>query len=231
MRTVNLTLVLFILTASVPVSGLCAILIESRESEENIQKTWVEGNLLRAETAESTQYMLMDFTGKKMYLVSPEKKQALDMSGIIATLPDDSQGMEKPDFTVTHPGSGPEIAGYPTEHYIVSHNGKKCVESFTSRKVANDFALQEFIVGMKEMFPQEEDTSGNKNPCAKAEDALDYQKIGIPLRVVEEDGEDSYLIVRLKKNAQLPEGGFSVPAGFHIIDYNEMILRMSQQPK
>ncbi len=226
---INIALILFIQFISIHSQALSATLIESLESDAVVQKTWVEGDQLRAETVESSQYMLMDFSRKKMYLVNPENKQVLDMSGIVASISESGKNMEEPDYTVTHVGNGPDIAGYPTKHYTVSFKGKKCIESFTSNKVVNEFSLLGFINGMKEMFPQGDDMNEKENPCAKAENALEYKKIGLPLRLVEEDGEESYRIIRLEKNAPIPSGGFSVPEDFHVIDYGEMILRMTQK--
>lgn len=224
-----LPFIFFLLAVSFNGPAFSATLIESQESGAGIQKTWVEGAQLRVETDDSSQYMLMDFTQHKMYLVHPENNQVMDMSKIVVSLGSDSQDQLIPQHTVQHLGKGPVIAGYPTEHYSISVNGEKCFESFTSTQAVDDFALHAFIAGMKKMFPGNNGLIQSKDPCRRAEDELDYKKIGLPLKIIEQNGEESYAVIKLEKNAPMPAGGFAVPQDFHVIDYGEMIMRIMQQ--
>jgi hypothetical protein len=206
-----------------------ATLIESQESGAGIQKTWVDGTQLRVETEDSAQYMLMDFSQHKLYLVHPENSQVMDMSKIVAGFGADSQDQLISRHTVLHLGKGPVIAGYQTEHYRINVNGEKCFDSFTSTQAVDDFALQAFIDGMKEMFPKNDLLMQKEDPCSKAEKILDYKQIGLPLKISKKNSGKTYVVIKLEKNASVPEGGFTVPQDFHIIDYGEMILRIMQQ--
>lgn len=221
-------IVVFCLVMSVSGPAGAAAMIESfEEGAGSVQKTWVDGARLRVETGDENQYMLMNFTGRTMYLVNHERGSVLDMSGIAAELAGGGKSdFTRPEYTVNNMGAGPDIAGHPTEHYVVSFKGNGCLEAFTSRRAVQELGLQEFIAGMNEMFPQT-GTHVPDDPCQFAEAALDYGKIGVPLRLLR-NGEERYRVLRLEKNAPVPAGGFMVPEGYVLIDYSRMVREMKQ---
>lgn len=167
--------ILLVVAVNFSKPAFSASLIESQESGTGIQKTWIEDARLRVETGDSDQYMLMDFSQHRMYIVFPENKQVMDMSKIVANFGSGSQDQHISRHTVRHLGQGPVIAGYQTEHYRISVNGEKCFDSCTSPQAVDDFALQAFIDGMKEMFPKNDLLMRKENPCGRAEKLLDYK--------------------------------------------------------
>ena len=207
-------------------SAYSATLIESEEPNAGIQKTWIEGAKLRVAPEGEDQYMLMNFNDRTMHIVHPGKMQVIDMTNIVATHNKDEAKTDSSVYTVQHTGQGPIIAGYQTEHYTVSLDGKKCFESFTSTKAVQEMGLNHFIAGMNDMFPRENSMDEGTNPCLNAENALDYGKIGLPLRLVEENGEVIYSITLLKKGVDVPEDGFALPEKFMVIDYGQMVEQM-----
>ena len=222
---------IFITTLCVSLSiygtALCATMIESKEAEAGLQKTWIEGNRLRVETGEENQYMLMDFDKRTMYLVNEYRRTALDMSKIASEHTTDQPASNLIDYKVVKKGDGPVIAGYATEHYAVMKDDITCLETYNSTKATSSLNLMGFITGMNEMFPEMGTLGLDDDPCKFAETALQYEKIGIPLRIIK-NGIENYTVTRLEKNATVPEGGFSVPEGFRMIDYSQMVLDMAK---
>jgi len=224
----TLFVTLFLFTVTLPQMTYAATLIESKESNVGLQKTWIEGDRLRVTSEDGEQYMLMNFTQRTMHVVYPDKMQVMDMSNLIDSLSNDNNTRNNQVFTVEKKGKGPAVAGYQTDHYVVYHKGERCFESFTSLQAVKELDLEHFISGMNEMFPRENTPETNDNPCVNAENALEYEKIGIPLMLIEQDGSETYSISKFEKNAPLPAGGFSIPEGFTVIDYKQMVQQMMQ---
>lgn len=210
---------------SQPASG--AVMIQSRESEAGVQKTWVEGNKLRVETEDVRQYMLLDFDKRTMYLINQDRQTAVDMRGLAS-----EQGTEDPintasGFRVVSKGDGPVIAGYASDHYAVLIEDRICLEAYTSTDAVTSLKLHGFIRGMNDMFPHAGTLARDDDPCRFAETALQYEKIGIPLRLTR-DGTENYRVIRIKEDVPIPEEGFSIPAGYETIDYSQMVQEAMQ---
>lgn len=224
----TLSVALFLLLVTCPRMMYAATLIESHESNAGLQKTWIDGDKLRVTSEGGSQYMLLNFTQKTMHIVYPDKMQVMDMSKAVGSSSSDNPDSGKQIYTVEKKGKGPTVAGFQTDHYVVSHKGIECFESFTSMQAVKEMGLDQYLSGMSKMFPRENSPETNDNPCINAENALDYEKIGIPLMLIEQDGSETYRISKLEKDAPLPAGGFSIPEGFSIIDYGQMVQHMMQ---
>lgn len=207
----------------VPETALTATLIMSQEAEGGMQSTWVEENRLRVQADGQDDYMLMNFDKRTLFLVQPKHQTAIDMSEIANEHPANAESRNKPVHKVIKKGVGPEFAGYATEHYAVVINGTTCLETFTSTKAATELDLYDFITGMNEMFPRPETFAFGNDPCLLAEAALHYEKIGIPLRIIK-DGVEAYSVIKFEKNATVPQGGFSVPEGYTVKSYTQMLM-------
>lgn len=160
----------------------------------------------------------------------------MDMSGFLAenTAPGAAVAV---DVKLVRKGAGPAIAGYPTDHYVVTANGKRCGEEFLSNKAMDD--LKATAVA-SERFWQfgEESASGmggaRSDPCDLAGSQLgrSYRSSGIPLRVLGADGSLDMEVTRIVKNAAPPPGGFALPSGYAVIDMQQQMqdaMRQMQQ--
>lgn len=213
------TFLCLLLSLTEPVTG--ATLIESRESDTGIQKTWVDGNRLRVETEDQNQYMLLHFADRTVYLVNHDRQTVVDMSGL--ALADQPHSVPAPaGYRIINRGSGPEIAGFASVRHDVVIGEKTCLEAYTSIKAMSDLDLLGFIRGMNEMFPQAVPETAKDDPCLHAETALKYEEIGIPLRLVK-NGSESYRVISLTAEAALPEGGFVPPSGYRQINFSQMV--------
>lgn len=200
-----------------------ATLIEERDSESTVLM-YIEKGKMRTETPGESGYALLDLRGRKMFMIDPAEKNVVDMSSMM--FPQETgqapavRGAANPALEKI--GSGPEIAGYKTEHYVLTANGRKCQELFTSKEAFADSGWADLWndVGesMKDMAAAEEDA----DDCDVAEaELIDPAEIGWPLKTIQADGETTE-VVRIERDAVVPPGGFEIPAGYTVISMQEM---------
>lgn len=200
-----------------------ATLIEERDSESTVLM-YIEKGKMRTETPGENGYALLDLRGRKMFMIDPAEKNAVDMSSMMfpRETGQASAGGRTANPALEKIGSGPEIAGYTTEHYALKANGVMCQELFTSKKAFKDSGWAELWndVGesMKDMAAAEEDA----DDCDVAEaELIDPAEIGWPLKTIQADGETTE-VVRIERDVVVPPGGFEIPAGYTVISMQEM---------
>ena len=211
-------------TAFYIVATPAATLIEERDSESSTI-TYIEGGKMRAGSPGEDAYVLMDLLGRTMFTVSPAEKQAIDMSAMVYGQAGGQEPGEKRSVksNLEKVGSGPEIAGYSTDHYVLTANGRQCGEYFTSKEAFEDSGWAEIWTeaaqSMKDMAASEQDS----DDCDIAEaEAVDPGEIGWPLRTMGADGLVSE-VVRIETDATVPAGGFDIPPGYAVISMQEML--------
>ncbi|NIO41353.1 MAG: DUF4412 domain-containing protein [Burkholderiales bacterium] len=198
-------------------------LVESTDSDGVAQEVYFEGANMRAQERGGKEYMLFDMANRKMYAVNPEEREVLDLSGFLAQKSAQNRSTAKLDAKLARQGAGPTVAGYATEHYVSTANGRKCADEYLSKKAMADLRA---TMLSSERFWQlgKEFDSGMAgaalDPCdlAEAQIGRSYEKYGLPLRVIDADGSVSVEVTRIVKNAPLPAGGFSLPEGYAVVD-------------
>jgi len=227
------------LAAAVAMSTVsAATLLESKDSKGMVQSIYFEGAKMRAQERGAKEYMLFDMAKQKMYAVNPGDRQVVDLSGFLAQRSGKSGSARKVAAKLSRKGAGPTVAGYATEHYVVTANGKKCADEYLSKKAMAD--LKATMTASERFWQLGEDYQPGmggamSDPCDLVDTQIgkSYKKYGLPLRVVEADGSLSMEITRISKNAALPPGGFSVPAGYAVVDAHKQMqdaMREAQKP-
>ncbi len=205
--------------------ALAATLIETQDGEGMRQSMWIDGPRMRVEQTGASEYMLIDHQREKMYVVNPEANEVLDMSSMLAGK--NSGAAPKIQAELKHKGGGPSIAGYPTEHYELIVNGQKCSDEYLSREALADTGAADLFDAMAKMTAGE--TVGAAammmDPCDLADLTLTdaYRERGMPMRVMDDDGMLNTEVVRIDKNAGTPQGGFDVPSGYEVVDFQQMM--------
>jgi hypothetical protein len=216
---------------SVPGSVSAVTLIEQADGESTTLM-YVDGAKLRTEDGGGEGYGLMDLEKRTMYLVNPREGTAFDMSSTMwkATASADSNAVPV-DAKLEKMGSGPEIAGYATEHYALFANGSKCQDLYLSRKAFDDSGFAEQWDSISTAW-QEMDLDRN-DACDAAEvEALDYRKHGWPLRTVHRDSMHEGQFeetIRIEQGAAMPPGGFALPTGYTVVSFQEMMGSLQGQ--
>ncbi len=196
-----------------------ATLVETEESEAGIQKMWIEGSKMRVEMGPGKEYMLADYANKKIVIVDPDKKEIMDISHFASNGKDATKGL---NVRVQHLGSGPTIAGYATQKYSLSVNGRTCNQTLVSLKALKDANLANLLEAMTRV---DFNPMGAQfmNECDRADIlfARRMKKLGMPLGTVEQNGQVTDKVRRIVKNAALPAGGFNLPSGYRKVSMEE----------
>ena len=158
---------------------------------------------------------------RRILFVNPEEKTVLDMSATMQGA-SGSGGVRNADARIEKIGPGPSIAGYATEHYVLSAGGAKCEDLFTSKKAFEDSGWASLWSAFGKTFEEMSTAGEQSDPCDLAQDQADPAKIGWPLKTVSSDGEVTE-VLRIEADVKLPAGGFEVPPGYRVVSMQEMM--------
>ena len=249
-NTVRSALCLGLLASSYLTSA--ATFIEYRIDDEPVQ-LWLQGDQVRLSDLSGNQYMLMDISKKTLYLIEKTQQILLDLSAALRKNParkDDQllqvvvqelkKRAEKYDIDIEHAGAGPIVAGFPTQRYRVVAEDEVCVEYMISKQATTLFSAdllnlirnqEQYLPAGSSLVSLEPDSQTlaeslvGMDPCELGEYYLEYTlvKYGVPLRVIDDEGSVEQEMVRVIKNASVPEGGFTLPS-----DYQKVTLEQLQ---
>jgi len=173
--------------------------------------------------ADASQYMLMDWDKKTLYMVDVASKRATDMSaGLKETLSPHKCPEPEVDAVLEHVGAGPQIAGYATEHYVVKADGKACEEIFTSTKALAD--LGDWLDRLRDMETRDDNDTGRSKCDIASDKVVDLGEIGWPLKTVTLRGPGKGVdeVLKIEKNVSVPSGFFDVPAGYDVVSFEQL---------
>ncbi len=210
---------LFLAIFLTPLQSSAATLIETEESGNGVQKMWIDGSKMRVDMGHGRDYMLVDYANKKIMVIDPDKKEMMDMSDLVGGGVDNTKGL---NVRVKHLGSGPTIAGYATQKYSLSVNGRTCSQTLVSLKALKDANLANLLEAMTRI---DFNPMGSQfmNECDRADIlfAKRMKKLGMPLGTIEQNGRVTDKVKRIVKNAALPPGGFKIPSGYRVVNMQQ----------
>lgn len=206
----------------VSLSVNAATLVETQSGEHGMQKMWIEGSHMRVDMGKGGEYMLADYSKKKIFIIDPVKKEMVDMSQFINDSTRHSDGLQ---VRVKLVGSGPAVAGYSTQKYSLSVNGRPCKQALVSHKALEDAKLGPMLEAissidinpMGSQFMSECDRAGMLF-------AKRMKKLGMPLGMIESNGKITDKVERIVQNAPLPANGFKLPTGFRRITMQQKMM-------
>jgi hypothetical protein len=221
MKSINPAAGFLCMAVFVSLSVDAATLVET-QGEHGMQKMWVEGSNMRVDMGKGSEYMLADYAKKKIYMIDPAKKEMVDMSQFISESTRHSDGLQ---VRVKLEGSGPKVAGYSTQKYALSVNGRPCKQALVSHKALEDAKLGPMLEAissidinpMGSQFMSECDRAGMLF-------AKRMKKLGMPLGMIEANGKLTDKVERIVKNAPLPAGGFKLPSGYRKISMQQKMM-------
>ena len=217
--------------------AFATVLIESRQGDGSIDKVYIKGAQVRIDSSVEPGYVLINTDKGTMHAVNHTEKQIMDIGEAISQNKQTMPGNKKQfDVKFSSKGSGPTIAGYSTKHYVIMVNGQKCSDEYTSKKLMKDLGVEKTFKKLMKMFKDlVPDMSGmmNQDPCMAAEQQIseNYIKHGFPMRSVNKDGSLETEVVKIKKNASVPAGGFDFPKGYKMVDMSQMMQGMPAMPQ
>jgi hypothetical protein len=211
--------------ACMPASA--ALMYEARsgsDGEAQHYTMYVDGPNSRMGARDASQFVLMNWKEKTLYMVDSAAKQATDMSmGLKQSVAAQKCPQPEVDAVLEHVGAGPQIAGYATEHYIVKADGKACEEIFASKEAFGE--LGAWLDNVREMEERDDEDVGRSKCDIAADKVVDLGEIGWPLKTVTLRGPGEGQVeevLRIEKNASIPAGFFDVPAGYKIVTLEDL---------
>ena len=93
-----------------------------------------------------------------------------------------------------------------------------------------DMGSKEIMKRMEKFADSDMGDMGDEwsTPCDRAESDIDYIEVGFPLRTVYIDSGEVDEVRRIVLDADLPEGGFTLPEGMKVMDMGQMMQQMQQ---
>lgn len=228
MKKINLSIFVLLFLCFWQTSA-AVTMIELKQANSSIDKIYIDGLKVRIDSSIEPGYVIIDAGKRKMYIVSHQEKQIMDMGNVMNK---DKSDTKKYNVKFINKGKGPKIAGYTTQHYIVRVNGKKCSDEYTSKKIAKDFGIEK---ALEKIFTLPEETememTQGMNECLLAESQISsmYSQYGYALRSLDANGMLDFEVIRLNKNASLPPGGFSLPKGYKNVNMGAMMQDLEQK--
>lgn len=214
------------------------VLLEAK-SPKNEAPTRVlyDGHIMRVDFTQGG-YLLFDVAANKRYMVSDEQKQVMEMPNdgakeFSAMMSDLGAKRTPARIDIERLGDGPTIAGYATEHYVVTADGQKCSDEYLSKDLLRNKEIKDLVHAMDSANEREDDQSvASLGPCmVQAPRALakEYDRLGLPLRTVDADGATSVEVVSIKVDVSVPESTFSLPAEYSRVSLDDVIRHLQTE--
>jgi hypothetical protein len=197
-----------------------ATLVEVEQTNNQVQKMWIEGDKFRVDMAGNNEYMVADYKSNKIYLIDPAKKEIMDMSQFINKDKQSSKGLK---IEIKPMGKGQDVAGYQTTKFQLSANGKQCRQVLVSKKAQKDADIGRLMEALSQVdvnpmgaqFMQDCDRAGILF-------AREMKNMGMPLATIN-NGKLEDKVRKIQKNVALPAGGFKLPAGYRHVNLQQKI--------
>lgn len=214
----------FLVSLIVSHAASALTLIESKQSDGSTEKIYIDKLRVRIDTSGEPSYLLLDGSKKTILAISPEEQKIIDMSHGIGSEPREAIPNYKVEFI--DKGKGPDIAGYPTRHYLIRVEGQTCSDEYTSTKMLESLGIKETFKKVFTMFRQlDMESMPGMDVCTKADEQVSdlYAKYGFPLRSFDASGVLESEVIRIDKNAAMPQGGMTAPTTYQRVSMEEMM--------
>ena len=168
-------------------------------------------------------YVIVDYANYSVKVVDTKKRQVMSLN--IEDLP---KGGNPPKIhtAVNSLGSGPVIAGYKTQKFSYSANGKSCGFIYGSKDVYQLEGIKKLLDAMNTIAGRQQAIMGGFagmiDDCTLADmKMMDHvATTGVPMRTVDKDKVDSE-IQSIKLDVTLPADTFTIPASYKTVTMKE----------
>jgi hypothetical protein len=186
-----------------------------------------------------SEYAIVDYKDQSVKVVSPEKQQVmlLDAKAMSAG----NQSAPAVRTSLDRLGNGELIAGYKTQKFGYSANGKSCGVVYGSWDAYEAKGIRELLSAMRTMMEQQQAMLGGfaalVDDCLLADMQISDQvkTIGVPMRT-EKNGQVDTEIKSIKLDAAIPVDAFMIPADYKTVTMQDQLnglisnmARMQQQ--
>jgi hypothetical protein len=224
-KTMQLTVALTLFTAG---SVWAGTIIEVQNKGET-GTVLTDGQQARMNMS-SEEYVIVDYTEQQMRVVTPKKQQVMlfDAKSMGAT----STPMNV-RIALNRLSDGPAIAGYQTQKYQYTANGKPCGVIYGSKAAYSVQGISDLFLAIKTMMQQQRAMLGGfagfVDDCTLADMQVieRISTIGVPMRS-ERNGTVESEIKSIRTNVSLPSNTFVIPASYKQVTLQEAMQASSK---
>jgi hypothetical protein len=218
---------LFLLLSSAAVQA--ATVIEVQNSND-LTTVVTDGQFARMNMSAS-EYVIVDYKKNTVKVVNPQKQEV-----VLLGTGNTPTGNNSPQVhtAIRNLGAGISVAGYPTQKYSYSANGRACGVVYGSRDVYQKQGIKELFQAMKIMIDQQRAVLGGLaamlDDCTLADMKIsDHVKtVGVPMRT-EKNGRLETEIKSIRYDVALPADTFVIPASYKTLTLQDQINAASKE--
>ncbi len=217
-----------------------AVLIQTQNAHREITSIYIEGNKARIEMPRHKGYVVMDVAQKIMNVVIHEQHAIYDMSEYLQNNQAHAAPARYVDTYTKTMGLGPNIAGYETEEYALYANDSYCGSLYVSVNAIRDMGIDKFVdvfANMERNLKAKMAAITGMNmdmtlqPCEEAERKaiLRVRNMGFPLKSIDQNKRLDSVVIKINKNARLPQNAFGIPANYKMTNPTQMMNSQMKQ--
>ena len=233
---------LFLFSLSITQTVSAAVLIQSQDAQKQITNIYIEHYRARISMPKNEGFIVMDMKKKSMKAVMHEQKMVMDMSEFIQDTNSKTKADSRVKSQIKKIGSGPKIAGYKTQGYVIYGNNKNCGTFYVSANAMSDLGIEKFAVALSNLDKNMQEkmstitgmpTAHVLSTCDEAERqvSIKFKQIGFPLKTLNKNKQLESIVIKLDKNARLPKNAFTIPANYKVTSPAKMMNEAMQKMK
>ncbi len=192
------------------------------------------GNLARLDDSSEPGYVLIDTRQQQLKMVDPQRRQVMvmDLKNVKKTIQPVTNQVK---VSLNKIGNGPKIAGYSTDKYTLTANGKLCNTIFSSRAAINIKGIAELFDAMDTMEQQSINMMGGfrsmMDECDEAnmQSTKLFKTAGAPLRTLDADGQLESEVESINNNAKINKTYYQIPTGYQQVSMQQQMNQARQQ--
>jgi hypothetical protein len=168
-------------------------------------------------------YIIVNYVNNSVKVVDTKQRQVMSLD--IEDLPKGGTP-PKVNTVVKNLGSGPMVAGYQTQKFSYSVNGKSCGQIFGSKEVYQLEDIKDLFNALGTIAERQQAIMGGFagmiDDCSLGDMKIAEQvnTIGVPMRTVE-NGRVDMEIQSIKLDVNLPADTFAIPASYKTVTMTE----------
>lgn len=208
------TIQIWVITLFFSSSVMAGTVIEIQNNNERMS-IMTDGQMARMNMS-GADYIIVDFKDNNVRVVDPQKQQVM-----LLNVDEAAMGNSGPlvRTSVKRLSSGQMIAGYKTQKYSYTANGKSCGVIYGSSDAYQARDIKTLLAAMKTMLEKQRALLGGfaafVDDCTLADmQVADHvNTIGMPMRT-EKNGRVESEIKSINMNVDLPTNTFVIPANY-----------------
>ena len=210
-------------------SVLQAATVIEVQSSNDLATVVTDGQFARMNMSGS-EYVIVDYKKQTVKVVNPQKQEVMLLAADKTATGNNGPLVRT---AINKLGAGIKVAGYPTQKYSYSANGRPCGVIYGSRDVYQQQGIKELLDAMEVMIEQQRAALGGFasliDDCTLADmNVNDHVKtIGVPMRT-EKNGRVETEIKSIKQDVAIAPDTFVIPASYKTLTIQDPLKAASQ---